>query len=159
MKKANALSRIKDLDKYLRTNYEFSNLYIKAKHQAFIAWFIKAQHGLESNSFRITDGPGDGGIDAVFEIGKSIYILQSKYDTTFKKKNIAIAELDRFELLMSYFTEKNSSVQYRNWLEKVNSNLHKLYNEIRESAIKKQRDLKFVFISTSHNSRNNLSIL
>lgn len=72
----------------------------------YIHLYLKVRHGLVDFNQRenaITDGPGDGGVDAYYidEEAKKIYFIQSKYrdnHTNFATKQINIDELASMEL-------------------------------------------------------------
>lgn len=72
----------------------------------YIHLYLKVRHGIVDFNQRenlITDGPGDGGVDAYYidEESKKIYFIQSKYrdnHINFAKKEINIDELASMEL-------------------------------------------------------------
>lgn len=72
-----------------------------ARSRAFIHLFLKVKFGLisfEEREYLITDGPGDGGIDAYYidSENKKLYIIQSKFrntDQNFITKEIMLDEL------------------------------------------------------------------
>ena len=94
----------------LETDIEQLN---NARSRAFIHLFLKVRFGLlhfKEREYFITDGAGDGGIDAYFINKEShvICIIQSKFRTTynnFKEKNILLNEL--LQMDVARITEGN----------------------------------------------------
>lgn len=89
-------------DVYTRYDLTSSKTNIEnARSRAFIHLFLKVKFGLtnfEDRENRITDGPGDGGIDAYYidTDNRKIYIIQSKFRNTeqnFIAKEIMLDEL------------------------------------------------------------------
>lgn len=87
---------------YKRYDFTSKNVNVEnARSRAFIHLFLKVKFGLidfEDREHFITDGPGDGGIDAYYidSENKALYIVQSKFRNTednFISKEIMLDEL------------------------------------------------------------------
>jgi hypothetical protein len=146
----NKNSLLKELDNYLKNSREFAPHYAKHKHHVFIRWFIKAHYG--KSQFLLTDGPNDGGIDAIIERPDSIVIIQSKYDTTFKDKIIHNNDLLAFEQVKEIFTNRALDNQFNNYISKVKIDWRSNYQSIRKSFLSGKKEPIFIFITTSNSN-------
>ncbi|UJA59056.1 AIPR family protein [Enterobacter hormaechei] len=88
----------------------------------YIHLYLKVRHGLVDFNQRenfITDGPGDGGVDAYYidEESKKIYFIQSKYrdnHINFAKKEINVEDLAAMELdqILDGHKESHSGIKF-----------------------------------------------
>lgn len=88
----------------------------------YIHLYLKVRHGLVDFNQRenfITDGTGDGGVDAYYidEEAKKIYFIQSKYrdnHVNFAKKEISVEDLAAMELdqILDGYKESHSGMKF-----------------------------------------------
>lgn len=103
-------------------------------HRSFIKWYIETRFGAEA-TFDLTDGPSDGGIDAIVtELrlrGKAIYVLQSKFHDGFWKghdKALSISDYLEFDSMPSRFRDDEL---FDAWLGTVTPDLRPKYQTLR----------------------------
>jgi hypothetical protein len=70
--------------------------------RTFIKWYVRTRFGSDSKC-EVTDGPSDGGIDAIVTEsrlkGKAIYVIQSKFYEAFESGSntpLSIAHYQQF---------------------------------------------------------------
>jgi len=118
----------KELGKYLASD---DSLYTKGPiERRFIDWFVDANFKLSLYDYTLTDRKKDGGIDAVLVGRKEIFLLQSKYERSFKVNTLSRNELQAFERVRDYFAE--DSADFDRWIKTVDGKLVGLYTRIRE---------------------------
>lgn len=130
---------------------EIAKLKKQPIERAFIHWYIDVSFGDATHV--ITDGPSDGGIDAIIRpkrVGgnKLIYILQSKYtESFFKKKTVpplTPSQYIEFDNLPIIFESDN---KFEKWLDGVDSSLKPEYSLLREDLLNKNNAVEWRFIT------------
>ena len=122
---------------------------------AFLRWFI--YHNFEKDCrFLITDGPKDGGIDAILErSGKrpKVFVVQSKFcGDIFKKKtpsSLPINFYTDFDSLPDIFA---SSSKLNEYLKTVESSLHVIYKDLGDK-VQQGWDIIWLFTTLHGRSR------
>jgi hypothetical protein len=132
-----------DLNKQFKTG-RFKSL---RPERAFIEWYVEARFG-SLRMPHILDGKKDGGIDAIVDVGETIFVLQSKYEVTSKVSPVTRNEIGEFQNLARKFKDSKSEDEYSNWIETVRPQLRTLYNKVHQRAIKDPKHVRFIFITT-----------
>src|SRR5437016_9553652 len=103
-------------------------------HRTFIKWYVRTRFGPDVKC-EVTDGPSDGGIDAIVTEsrlkGKAIYIIQSKFYDAFetgRNTPLSIAHYQQFDAMPSVFREDD---HFEDWLGTVANDLKPKYRELR----------------------------
>ena len=122
------------------------------REQAFVAWFIEAEYG--NVQWKFTDGPSDGGIDAIVwceDDDPSTIILQSKFTEKPGRNRLAFSAYDAFESVVKAFRYGNET--FETLLDSVTEELRKLYRKASErleiSSSWHTRKKAFKLITTS----------
>src|SRR6267142_746417 len=91
-----------DLKKEARANGE-------PLHRTFLKWYVRTRFGAEAK-FDSTDGPSDGGIDAIVTEprprGRSVWVVQSKFSDHFwsgRASKLALTDYTTFDSMPSRF--------------------------------------------------------
>jgi len=95
-------------------------------HQAFIAWYIEAEFGQVKWEF--TDGPRDGGIDAVIwrkPGDKPPVILQSKFSERIGERTLPKSDYNDFQRVVSAFQRGGEA--FDEFLENAAPEIRKVY--------------------------------
>ncbi len=103
-------------------------------HLSFIKWYVGKRFGAAATC-DITDGPNDGGIDAIIVEprlkGKEIYVLQSKFYGGFftgHDKPLSITNYTEFDSMPTRFPD---SRRFEEWISTVSADLRPKYRELR----------------------------
>ncbi len=94
--------------------------------QAFIRWYTLARYGKDATC-EITDGPGDGGIDALVNEGSTRVVIQSKYEPSVALRTASAKDLAAFESLAQRLRDADGEDDFRKWLGTVRKELHPNY--------------------------------
>jgi hypothetical protein len=113
--------------------------------RAFIHWFVEARYGASKNAY-VSDGAGDGGIDAVIKYGERWIVLQSKYELTPSLSPIAKKPIDDLAVLAQLFRFGDKS-ELAAWLENVHTPHRRRYRTVADAASKDPAAVEFVLIS------------
>ena len=109
--------------------------YPAKKHwSAFIYWWLSAHgydHDLQPSSVKFTDGPNDGGIDAIAwplesQTLNQVLVLQSKFFRRPPTEN----EISRFQEAIAAM--HGPLTDFRSWLDTCRPDLHSCYQRLRE---------------------------
>jgi hypothetical protein len=96
-------------------------------HQAFIDWFVEAEFG--HLKWQFTDGPRDGGIDAVIwrkpEDKPRVIILQSKFSENVARKKLHKGAYVDFQRIVTAFYR--GGTEFDEFLEDVAPEIRKVY--------------------------------
>lgn len=96
-------------------------------HQAFIDWYVEAEFG--QLKWEFTDGPNDGGIDAVVwrrpEDKPQVIILQSKFSEKVGKQELVRHAFKDFRRVVEAFHRRDDA--FDDFLEGVAPDLKKIY--------------------------------
>lgn len=122
---------------------------------AFLRWFIN--HNFEKDArFVITDGPNDGGIDAILQRSSKkpqAIVLQSKYCAgVFDKKQsspLSVSFYADFDSLPDIFA---SNSKLREYLKTVDPSLHQTYKDLSEK-VQGGWDVRWLFATLHNRSR------
>lgn len=118
--------------KFNKENYDEMQ---KSRSKAFIHLFLESKCGILSFFDRhnlITDGPGDGGLDAYFidKESKKLYIVQSKFrnNNNFKIKSIDADDLVKMEIcsILKGATHDSNGVEFNNKIKRFQSEWKKI---------------------------------
>lgn len=118
----------------------------KEEHTAFIHWYFDICHGGTGQGVTITDGSGDGGIDAIYTVGKRVFVYQFKYTKNPFTGTVDKAELDRFERLFDAFHDADEHALNNalgNARRDVRDRLHDIMNEHHAKNV----EAEFIFVS------------
>lgn len=96
----------------------------------------------------ITDGPNDGGIDAIYVLGKNVHIFNFKYANTFKESEKNFPEVEIDKMLITIERIYNESLTKKD----VNDALWDKVNDI-WNAFKKEGSLMFKFYLCSNKEK------
>jgi hypothetical protein len=120
-------------------------------NKALLKWYIVAKFG--DVKYTITDGPKDGGIDAVIKLDDVLYVLQSKFKNTIfigrKPPPLPPSIYSEFDKLPEFFKDDNS---LRDFLKTVTPSLHLVYREI-GSAVQQKKNVILYFITLYDRSK------
>jgi hypothetical protein len=98
--------------------------------QAFIDWYVEAEFGQLKWDF--TDGPKDGGIDAVVwrrpDDKPPVIVLQSKFSENLVGQKLAKAAYEDFQRVVEAFYRRDDV--FDEFLDRVRPELRKLYNKV-----------------------------
>lgn len=119
--------------------------------KAFVRWYIKAKYGSDGTAI-ISDGKKDGGIDALIENNKEIFVFQSKYETSLKVSLITRDEYAAFRELARMFLGKNTASEFQHWLGTIRTELIPHYQHIFDLCQNKSKPVKFIFFTTKRNN-------
>ncbi len=104
-------------------------------HRTFIKWYVRTRFGSDAKC-DITDGPSDGGIDAIITEprlkGRAIYVLQSKFYDAFwtgRDTQLSLGHYEQFDSMPSRF---RNDVVFEEWLGTVAPDLKPKYLELRQ---------------------------
>lgn len=116
-----------DLKKEARANRE-------PLHRTFLKWYVRTRFGAEAKC-DITDGPSDGGIDAIVTEtrprGRSVWVVQSKFSDHFwsgRASKLALTDYTTFDSMPSRFENDDS---FDEWLGTVDDELKQKYRDLR----------------------------
>ncbi len=115
--------------------------------RAFIDWYVRARYGARAKC-EITDGAGDGGVDALITEGSVRVVLQSKYEPSLKLRKIGGKQLAEFENVMLLLSAPDHGTQFEEWLEDVRAPLRPRYRAIRRLALRDPARVRFDFVTT-----------
>jgi len=93
---------------------------------AFVDWFVEAEYG--NVKWHFTDGPNDGGIDAVIwseEDDPSVIIVQSKFSLHVGKQHLGAKAYEEFKGVVAAFKYGDSA--FNDLLDRSQESLRKLY--------------------------------
>ncbi|MEM2909207.1 MAG: AIPR family protein [Candidatus Bilamarchaeaceae archaeon] len=98
---------------------------------AFVHWYVDTRFGKNSDK-NITDGPNDGGIDAVIFVGdENVFVIQSEFcNKFFNSENIpplSPKKYSQFDGLPDIF---RNDVDFKHFLKTVDSSLHGIYQKV-----------------------------
>jgi len=125
--------------------------------RAFIHWYIDVQFGDVDKI--ITDGPSDGGIDAIVRPkhvggGKLVYILQSKYtNNVFKKRSPGTLNATCYKDFDALPPILDSDKEFEEWLESVDSSLKIDYKQLRKDYLNENNIIEWQLITLHSRSR------
>lgn len=97
------------------------------RHQAFVAWYVEAEFGRVEWEF--TDGPDDGGIDAVVWLPKekpSVALIQSKFAERIGKASLSVGAYRDFQNVVECFYSKEG---FDTFLPKVRTDVKRHYQK------------------------------
>jgi hypothetical protein len=117
-----------------------------AVERAFIEWYVRARYG-DGASLEITDGPGDGGIDAIVNEGPTRVVLQSKYEPSIRLRTIGGRELAAFEGLAVRFLDPTAGEEFEKWLTRVRKPLHPRYRALKRLCQDSPGRVRFDFVT------------
>lgn len=132
-----------ELRRFLQTG-KYRNMQAE---RAFIEWYIEARFGLP-DSKRIVDGKEDGGLDAIVENKGVVFVFQFKYQTTAKASLVTQGETKPYEAILTYFRESDNEQRFFKWLDKVRPQLRPIYSNLRDVALERPGDVRFIFVTT-----------
>lgn len=112
----------------------------------FIEWFIGARFGDDVKSI-ITDGPKDGGIDALIYKGDNVFVLQSKYERSCKVGTLSRTNLSAFERVRERLVDDDNE-SFMKWLATVQPTLVLTYKTLRNKIKNATVTPRFILIST-----------
>jgi hypothetical protein len=115
--------------------------------RAFIKWILLAKYGISDGSC-IVDGPNDGGIDAVFQVDHTHYVLQSKYEKRPRLSCITRNEIGAFEEVSNKLSNRGAKADFDTWIQTVRPHLRPLYSSLRREAINSPSSVRFLFATT-----------
>ena len=125
-------------------------------HRAFVKWYVRTRFGSDVKC-EITDGPSDGGIDAIVTEsrlrGKAIYVIQSKfYDAFSSGRNtpLSIACYQQFDAMPTVFRDDD---RVEEWLGTVAIDLKPKYRELRHRLSGHDTTLSWQLITLHARSR------
>lgn len=136
---------------------EFSKSKKQPIERAFIHWYINVAFG--DTNHTITDGPSDGGIDAIVRPkrvagNKLIYILQSKYtEGFFKKKSPSPLNPSHYIEFDNLYLIFDSDNKFENWIESVDPALKTEYQMLRKDILNKNNIIEWRLITLHSRSR------
>jgi hypothetical protein len=126
-------------------------------HRAFIHWFLSVRFGTDARK-EVTDGPADGGIDAIVvesrPRGKAIWIVQSKFTDKFfdeRETQLAIDDYLNFDSMPSRF---DSDGAFEAWLATVSPDLQPRYRELRQQLTAPGTVVGWQLVTLSERSRS-----
>lgn len=101
--------------------------------KAFIHWYLDTRFGKSYNKC-ITDGPKDGGIDAIAVRDKTYYIVQAEFcndifDGKTKISPLSPKKYAQFDALPDIFRD---DLKFEQYLQTLDTSLHSKYTEISE---------------------------
>lgn len=115
--------------------------------RAFIKWYAMARYG-PSKKCEITDGPSDGGIDAIVEEGDVSVVVQAKYSVNRKLANATPKDLQDFSRVRRLMTVDDAEVDFEAWLQTVRAPLRAKYKALRKRGTRSVSQLRFDFVTT-----------
>ena len=115
--------------------------------QAFIKWYARARYGEESPC-RITDGAGDGGIDAIVEEHRVKVVIQAKYEPSKKLRAASVRDIGAFENLARLIRDEEAEDDFDRWIKTVRSELHAAYRALRRAALSDPNSVRFDFVTS-----------
>jgi hypothetical protein len=99
-------------------------------HQAFIDWYVEAEFG--GVDWRFTDGPNDGGIDAVVWRGGDdaprVIVMQSKFTERIESKPLAAKAYREFREVVDAFYHRGQELD--ELLSRVRPELKQIYRKV-----------------------------
>lgn len=115
--------------------------------RAFIKWWCNARFG-EGNVFRLSDGSGDGGLDAIVDAGGITYVVQSKYEKVPKVSLVTRSDVSAFDKVISLLIDPLKETEFDDWLRTVRADLRTHYLAIRMGYLKNPAAFRFIFITS-----------
>ena len=146
------MSSLTDI-KHLKREIENLRIPSETPDACFIRWYLDVRLGSHESELFISDGPGDGGLDAIrypARGDKRVIIVQSYYADLNKVKRIPKNKLENFLRLPEII---NDRVLQNEWLkENVRENLKNryshLFNKIRRGSLIPE----WMFLTTANSS-------
>ena len=119
-------------------------------NRSIINWYIQSVKGADLNQLRITDGPKDGNIDAIFfsKNKSKCHVIQSKFSqkpTKIDKK--CRDDISEFDRTIDIFQNEAKFYEY---LSKVNKSHHEHYNSVYKLLKKDKNSVDWIFLCTSN---------
>jgi len=153
------------VDKILVTKFRQELLEESRRHAerleletAFVHWYVKTKFGGDCR-YTITDGPNDGGIDAIVRLDgagrRRVHVVQSKFsEEIFRNPNrnpsaLSVSAYSDFDRLPDIFENED---EFRRYLESIESSLHDDYRRLFETI--QQGNLGIVWELTTLQSRS-----
>jgi AIPR protein len=115
--------------------------------RAFIGWYVLARYGKDTTC-EITDGPKDGGIDAIATEGAITVVIQSKYESSLQLRTASPQEVAAFEAMVSRLRDESQLKVFEKWLTTVRPELQQKYKSVRRLAIHEPHRVRFDFVTT-----------
>jgi hypothetical protein len=141
------LERYRQAAKEIRRHLDSQKYRTRPPERAFVEWYILARFG-QSNEVKILDGKKDGGIDALVETPGKLFVIQSKYEVRPKVGLVTRSEIAGFEKIATRFCDKDAESQFQEWLQTVRPQYRGIYKDIRRRAMRRQSDVRFIFVTT-----------
>jgi len=122
---------------------------------AFIRWYLDVRLGPSRPELRITDGPRDGGIDAIWYPGTfsdEVHIVQSFYTTNGTKKSAPRKKVAEFLDLPEHFGVPPKAFSI--WLEgrKVRTDLHGIYHDLNDKIRRQKWQPVWLFLTSARST-------
>jgi len=115
--------------------------------RAFIDWYVQARYG-NSKNLLITDGPGDGGIDAIVTEGEQRIVMQFKYATGSLVGHINSGQLRKFEEVADILVNREREADFEAWINNVAGAHRGKYRNLRKVALADPANLRFDFVTS-----------
>jgi hypothetical protein len=141
------LDRYRQAAKEIRRHLDSQKYRTRAPERAFVEWYVLARFG-EPHEVKLFDGKHDGGIDAIVESDGKLFVIQSKYEVRPKVGLVGRNEIAGFEKVTTNLCDRNAEAQFLEWLQTVRGQLHGTYKNLRMRAIRKNGDVRFIFVTT-----------
>ncbi len=97
--------------------------------QAFVDWYVEAEFG--DVKWHFTDGPNDGGIDALVWLDDEklpVVIIQSKFSRKIGARTLAQNAYERFSEVVDLFCGRDEDA-FELWLDQVHESLRSNYRK------------------------------
>ena len=141
--------------KHLTSNYFSKGVGQSSDYnRSIISWYIQSVLGIKHLSFKITDGPSDGNIDAVItkEKPRRYTVIQSKFSKNPQNVNSStVKDIRDFEQLINQFGDEK---KFNAYLTTVDSSLKDLYKKVFMLYQQQPEGVTWVFLCTSKNVKN-----
>ena len=115
--------------------------------RGFILWYAKARYGKDAPVV-VTDGSGDGGIDAVVKEHSARVVIQAKYEPSKQLRTVRANDIRDFENLARRIRDEDAVDEFNKWIGTVRSDLRTMYRDLRRSALQDPNSVRFDFVTS-----------
>jgi hypothetical protein len=141
------LDRYRQAAKEIRRHLDSQKYRTRSPERAFVEWYVLARFG-QPHDVKLLDGKHDGGVDALVESDGKLFVIQSKYEVRPRVAPVGRNEIAGFEKVTTSLSDRTAEAQFLEWLQTVRPQLHITYKNIRKRAIRKNGDVRFIFVTT-----------
>lgn len=135
---------------HLKNSYFVSGVGNAADYnRSIINWYIQSVKGANLSQLKITDGPKDGNIDAIFfsKNKEKCHVIQSKFSINPAKiDKKSLEDINSFDRTIDIF---KNEVKFQEYISKVNKSHQEQYKMVYKLYTNDKNNVDWIFLCTS----------